>query len=164
MRRAYPVKSKRAHTSLDPQTLCQDGDHPVCDPSNTLRHFALSDRMRAWSGEIPMCSLMAFLRRPGHWSYDYVIQDHEYTLARSPRASYRPLRIPPTRVASYRTRRNDFSDVPAQDLEALNVEMEKLNAPDAEHERSPGQQVLRDHQWFGTQPVEKSQGCACVVS
>lgn len=42
--------------------------------------------------------------------------------------------------------------------------MDKLNAPGVERERSPGQQVLRDHQWFGTQTVAKSPGCACVVS
>lgn len=60
--------------------------------------------------------------------------------------------------------KNDFSEVPASDLEALNEEMDKLNAPGVERERSPGQQVLRDHQWFGTQTVAKSPGCACVVS
>lgn len=60
--------------------------------------------------------------------------------------------------------RHDFSDVPESDLEALNAEMQQLNAPGAERERSPGQQVLRDHQWFGTQSVAKSQRCACVVS
>lgn len=57
-----------------------------------------------------------------------------------------------------------FPDLPTTDIEALNAEVEVLNGPGAERERSPGQQVLRDHQWFGTQSVAPKQGCACVVS
>lgn len=54
--------------------------------------------------------------------------------------------------------------MPQNDVEVLNAEVAELNAPGVERERSPGQQVLRDHQWFGTQSVAPKQGCACVVS
>lgn len=60
--------------------------------------------------------------------------------------------------------RSEFADLPHHDIAALNAEVEELNAPGAERERSPGQAVLRDHQWFGTQNVAPKQGCACVVS
>lgn len=60
--------------------------------------------------------------------------------------------------------RSSFSEVLPDDVEALNAELDQLDGPGADRERSPGQQMLRDHQWFGTQNVATKQGCACVVS
>ncbi|CAM9241898.1 unnamed protein product [Pylaiella littoralis] len=54
-----------------------------------------------------------------------------------------------------------FSELMPGDVAALDAE---LNGPGADRERSPGQQMLRDHQWFGTQKVAAKQGCACVIS
>ncbi|CAM9361542.1 unnamed protein product [Ascophyllum nodosum] len=60
--------------------------------------------------------------------------------------------------------RTNFGDLAVTDIEALNTEVERLNEPGTEKERSPGQQPSRDHQWFGAQTVAPKQGCACVVS
>lgn len=57
-----------------------------------------------------------------------------------------------------------FSDLMPHDVEALEAEVAELTGPGADRERSPGQQMLRDHQWFGTQNASAKQGCACVVS
>lgn len=57
--------------------------------------------------------------------------------------------------------RTAFSELMPGDVAALDAE---LNGPGADRERSPGQQMLRDHQWFGTQKVAAKQGCACVIS
>eukprot|EP00752_Nemacystus_decipiens_P008749 g7810.t1 len=54
--------------------------------------------------------------------------------------------------------RGSFSDLPLHDVEALDAEVNELNGPGADRERSPGQQMLRDHQWFGTQNVAAKQG------
>lgn len=58
----------------------------------------------------------------------------------------------------------NFGELSFTDIEALNNEVERLNEPGAERERSPGQQTLKDHQWFGAQNAAPKQGCACVVS
>ncbi|CAM9114291.1 unnamed protein product [Scytosiphon promiscuus] len=60
--------------------------------------------------------------------------------------------------------KSDFSELRPHDVEALDAEVTGLTGPGADRERSPGQQMLRDHQWFGTQTVATKQGCACVVS
>ncbi|CAM9592244.1 unnamed protein product [Ectocarpus fasciculatus] len=57
-----------------------------------------------------------------------------------------------------------FDQLEQDDVEALDEELTQLNGPGSDRERSPGQQMLRDHQWFGTQNVSTKQGCACVVS
>ncbi|CAN0387578.1 unnamed protein product [Ectocarpus sp. 12 AP-2014] len=57
-----------------------------------------------------------------------------------------------------------FGELEQDDVDALDEELTQLNGPGSDRERSPGQQILRDHQWFGTQNVSTKQGCACVVS
>ncbi|CAN0061691.1 unnamed protein product [Ectocarpus sp. 12 AP-2014] len=60
--------------------------------------------------------------------------------------------------------RSAFGELEQDDVDALDEELTQLNGPGPDRERSPGQQILRDHQWFGTQNVSTKQGCACVVS
>ncbi|CAM9673588.1 unnamed protein product, partial [Ectocarpus sp. 8 AP-2014] len=60
--------------------------------------------------------------------------------------------------------RSAFGELEQDDVDALDEELTQLNGPGSDRERSPGQQILRDHQWFGTQNVSTKQGCACVVS